>query len=79
MLEAKNASGSRIREKAHAVGTARGTCRVTSTSWTKQKAGFKLTTTAETGYLSLVWASRSAPVVATGQEDSNFKLINILM
>ena len=44
-------AGSRLGEKAHAVGTAQGTRRVTLTSWTKQKVEFRLTTTAETGHL----------------------------
>lgn len=58
-------AGSRLREKAHAVGTAQGTHRVMLTSWAKQKAEFRLTTTAEMGHLSLVWAFRPVTRVAT--------------
>lgn len=71
-------AGSRLREKAHAVGTAQGARRVPLTSWTKQKAEFELTTTAEMGHLSLVWAFRSAPVVAAGQEASNLKVNTLI-
>lgn len=59
-------AGSRLREKAHAVGTAQGTHRITLTSWAKQKAEFRLTTTAELGHLSLVCAFRPVTIVATG-------------